>query len=246
MPTNNEENENITLTAQKTTVNEDMLITDNATSPLTIAPPAKVSSSENADGLSDPESDEPETNSLKDHQFDSLGDEDVKPNDSSKKNQLSGRFLNVEELFDVLQSGPASSSSIPQGVKENTYFLVENHENIEKRRQGKKSNFEDDCGAWSSKSSSTKKNLFHYAGESIKMVQLKNAQYCTKRLGEWVPLEPQPLEDEVMVMKRFYACLKRKPEYKKRVTWIEKVAKQMDFLVQEMLWLNTLASFPKL
>ena len=61
LPTN-EENENITLTAQKTTVNEDMLITDNATSPLTIATPAKVSSSENADGLSDPESDEPGTN----------------------------------------------------------------------------------------------------------------------------------------------------------------------------------------
>ena len=33
------------------------------------------------------------------------------------------------------------------------------------------------------------------------MVQLKNEQYCTKRLGEWVLLEPQPLEDEVMVMK---------------------------------------------
>ena len=48
------------------------------------------------------------------------------------------------------------------------------------------------------------------------MVQLKNKQYCTKRLGEWVPLEPQPLEDEVMVMKRFYTCLKRKPEYKKK------------------------------
>ena len=59
-----------------------MLITDNATSPLTIVPPAKVFSSENADGLSDPESGEPGTTSLKDHQFDSLGDEDVKPNDS--------------------------------------------------------------------------------------------------------------------------------------------------------------------
>ena len=84
-------------------------------------------------------------------------------------------------------------------------------------------------------------------GGSIKMVQLKNAQYCTKRLGEWVPLEPQPLEDEVMVMKRFYTCLKRKPEYKKRVTWIEEVAKQMDIsCAGNMLWLNTLASFPKL
>ena len=79
--------------------------------------------------------------------------------------------------FEVLQSGPASSSLIHQGVKENTYFLVENHENIEKRRQGKKSNFEDDCGAWSSKLLSMKKTLFHYAGGggggNIKMVQLK-------------------------------------------------------------------------
>ena len=135
--TNNEENENITLTAQKTTVNEDMLITDNTMSPLTIAPPAKVSSSENADGLSNPESDEPGTNSVKDHQFDCLGDENVKPNDSSKKNQLSRRFLNVEELFEVLQSSPASSWSIPQGVKENTYFLVENCKNIEKTGEEK-------------------------------------------------------------------------------------------------------------
>ena len=62
LPTNNEENEYIKLTGQKTTVNEEMLITDNATSPLTIGPPAKVSSSENADSLSDPESDEPGTN----------------------------------------------------------------------------------------------------------------------------------------------------------------------------------------
>ena len=73
-----------------------MLITDKVTSPSTIIPPAKVSSSENADGLSDPEFDEPGTSSVKDHQFDS--DEDVKPNDNPKKNQLSGRFPNVEEL----------------------------------------------------------------------------------------------------------------------------------------------------
>ena len=115
------------------------------------------------------------------------------------------------------------------------------------RRQGKKSNFEDDCGAWSSKSSSTKKIYSTTRGAgSIKMVQLKNKQYCTKRLGEWVPLEPQPLEDEVMVMKRFYTCLKRKPEYKKkRVTWIEKVAKEMDISCAGNAVVEYLGEFPK-
>ena len=31
-----------------------------------------------------------------------------------------------------------------------------------------------------------------------------------------MPLEPQPLEEEIMVMRRFYTCLKRDPRYKKK------------------------------
>ena len=76
------------------------------------------------------------------------------------------------------------------------------------------------------------------------MVHLKNGQYCTKRLREWVPLEPQPLEEEIMVMRRFYTCLKREPQYKKRVTWIEKIAAGMEVTCTEKAVVEYLGQFP--
>ena len=107
-----------------------------------------------------------------------------------------------------------------------------------------RSNFDDDCGAWLSKSSSTKKTLFYCVDQTFRMVQLKNGQYCTKRLGEWVPLEPQPLEEQIMVMRRFYTCLKRKPEYKKRVTWIETIGKGMNITCTDKAVVEYLGEFP--
>ena len=116
-------------------------------------------------------------------------------------NKLSGRFLDVEELCDILQGNSRSSSSILNGVKQNTYFVIRN---VEKRKQGKRSNFDNDCRAWLSKSSSTKKTLFYCVDQTFKMVQLKNGKYGTKQLREWMPLEPQPLEEEVMIMRRLF------------------------------------------
>ena len=59
-----------------------------------------------------------------------------------------------------------------------------------------------------------------------------------------MPLEPQPLEEEVMVMRRFYTCLKRKPDYKKRVAWIEKVAKGMDITCTGKAVVEYVGTFP--
>ena len=64
---------------------------------------------------------------------------DSKQDGVANKNKLSGRFLDVEELSDILQGDSVSSSLIPNGVKENTYFLIKNDKNVEKRKQGKRS-----------------------------------------------------------------------------------------------------------
>ena len=85
-----------------------------------------------------------------------------------------------------------------------------------------------------------KKTLFYSVGQTFKMVEMKNRQYCTRRLAKWVPLDPQPLEEAVMVMRRFYTSLKCKPDFRKRVLWIKQVAKGMDIT---KLWWNTLVSF---
>ena len=66
---------------------------------------------------------------------------------SIQNNLLNGRFLDAESLCELLQNGSVANLSIPKGIKEDVYFLIENNNNIKKRLCGEKSNFEDDCGA---------------------------------------------------------------------------------------------------
>ena len=110
--------------------------------------------------------------------------------------------------------------------------------------RGEISNFEDDCGVWNSKVSSTKKTVFHHVDGKFKVIEMKNGKYCTKIRKDWVPLEPQPLEDELMIMKRFYTSLKRKPDYKKRITWIEKMSSQMNVACHGKAVAEYLGVFP--
>ncbi len=109
---------------------------------------------------------------------------------------------------------------------------------------GQKSNFEDDCRAWISKSASTKKTIFHHYDGNYKWIELKNGEYCTMKKKEWVPLEPQPHDEDVVIMRRYYATLKRKPDYKKRVTWFEKASSQMDATCQDRAIVEYLGVFP--
>jgi hypothetical protein len=118
--------------------------------------------------------DKSETSSVNEAQFETQSSEtatttlrDSKQNGDPNRNKLSGRFLDVEELCEVLQGDSVNSSSIPNGVKENTYFLIKNDKNVEKRKQKMRSNFNDDCGAWLSKSSSTKKTLFYCVDQTV-------------------------------------------------------------------------------
>ena len=40
----------------------------------------------------------------------------------------------------------------------------------------------------------------------------------------FVPLEPQPQENEIMILKRYYATLQREKKYKKkRISWFEHI-----------------------
>ena len=171
-------------------------------------------------------------------------EEDEHPTSIVDNNKLNGRFLDVESLCQLLQNGPGVKLLIPKGIKEDTFFLIENQNNIRKRIRGERSNYEDDCGAWNSKSSSTKKTIFYHVHGKFKAIDMKNGKYCTMKLKDWVPLDPQPLEENVMVMKRFYTSLKRKPDYKKRVTWIEKVSSGLDITSQGKAVVEYLGVFP--
>ena len=147
-------------------------------------------------------------------------------NQGEPQQELHGRFLDVESLCEILESS-ATVPEIPVGLKENIFFVVKNEKNSQKRLNGGRSSFTDDCGVWTSKASSTKKTSFYHDGQRLKSTEQKSSQYCTRIKGQWVPLSPQPNDDDIVIMRRFYATLKRKEDFKKRVTWIEKTSSKM-------------------
>lgn len=61
---------------------------------------------------------------------------------------------------------------------------------------------------------------------SLKSVVYRNAQFCyEKQINKkktFVPLDPQPGSDQILVLNRHYPSLKSDPNYKKLVSWIEK------------------------
>ena len=79
----------------------------------------------------------------------------------------------MEEIIGVLQSTDTPLTRIPEGLKENAYFVVTNKDNLAKRDSGKCSEYYDDCGAWNSKDTSCPTNQFVSMGSTYKKVYFK-------------------------------------------------------------------------
>ena len=139
---------------------------------------------------------------------------------------LSGKFLDINEIIKLLLQKSGSCPSIPKGLKENVYFVIVNEKNKERRQYGKKSDFSDDCGVWmTSRGASPKTTYLVNDDQSLKKVFVRNGQYCFEKCVDkkrkYIPLDPQPSPDKLLVIQRYYASLQSSSSYKKRVTWIE-------------------------
>ena len=71
-----------------------------------------------------------------------------------------GKFLGIETVVTLLASSTIDDvkEKIPNGVKENVYFVVNNEENVQKRASKVKSEFFDDCGIWETSSGCSPKS----------------------------------------------------------------------------------------
>ena len=119
--------------------------------------------------------------------------------------------------------------TIPSGLKENVYFIVDNERSIDRKENGQKSAFCDDCGVWETDSGTSPKTpyLFNGKGELKKLYlrkkeggEINEKVYCferqVKKKRVYLPLDPQPKADEVVTVQRYYArlmlaCVKIKP-----------------------------------
>ena len=104
-------------------------------------------------------------------------------------------------------------------------LVIKNEKNIENRSQKQRSYFRDDCGVWNSACGATPKSSYLILpnGE-LKKIVWKNGAYCNERKVkgkyEYVPLNPQPADNELLLLHRYYMLLKTDKNYKKRVSWV--------------------------
>ena len=68
------------------------------------------------------------------------------------------QFLSLEMAIHLITNYEIHAvESVPRGIKENVYFLVENQQNINRWQAGKHCEFWDDCGSWNSTCGSSPK-----------------------------------------------------------------------------------------
>ena len=107
--------------------------------------------------------------------------------------------LQIEEIVTHLKGSTEADAleQVPDGPKENLFFMVDNQKNVERRSKGKQSEYFDDCGVWISKTTCTMKTvlLLDDSNNIIDRLYLKGEQYCIPKMvnkkRNLEPLTPQ-------------------------------------------------------
>ena len=109
--------------------------------------------------------------------------------------------------------------SIPNGLKNNVYFILDEKKNIERGTFGKASEYYDDCGAWDRNGKGTPTSYYRVKGEYVSLIKFNKAEvlYYTYKGQQ---LNPQPNPNEILIIKRYYLKLKANNGYERRITRI--------------------------
>ena len=139
-----------------------------------------------------------------------------------------GKFLDLEVALRTIYECTNPLKIIPMGKKENCYVIIDNTRNLERRQQGKRAEFADDCGTWDSATGCSPKYTFVVDQEChLTKVYLRNGLYCTQHTVQkklkYVPLEPQPSPASLLDVQRVYSQLKADRQYRRRITYITRM-----------------------
>ena len=76
------------------------------------------------------------------------------------------------------------TAELPRGLEENIGFLIDNANNFQRRKEGQKSEFCDDCGSWCNDASP--KTLYTMGDTNLKLVFRDQdcGLFCTRKNGE--------------------------------------------------------------
>jgi len=110
------------------------------------------------------------------------------------------------------------------GDKLDSYFLLSNNDNVQRRKAGRAHTFYD-YGAWDKKGGRI--SVYPYVTDSHGSVRhpfLIKKQYCFegKQNGcrMYDPLQRQPTSESVSMLTRYYIACGADADFRKRVTWL--------------------------
>nr|XP_039258759.1 uncharacterized protein LOC120335330 [Styela clava] len=136
--------------------------------------------------------------------------------------RVMGRFFTPEQLyFRVTDQSKVFSGRIPLGGKSNYAFFVNNSRGISNTR-----NFVvDDCGVWDSKKSGSIRSIYYIKNGKFCHIRQKMGKYFKQRVknGEKMQETIHLADDDLVVLYRYYSCLRRCPEFKRRVSWFDTI-----------------------
>ena len=138
-----------------------------------------------------------------------------------------GCFLETSHIFELLKTEQQTTEKIPDGTKENQFYLINNVANLQRRKNKQKSRFWDDCGAW--KWGPTTDRMFICDDNTRTEVTRKDSLYGIthvkqekgKRQTIFTPLTKQPLPHEVIHLHRAYVKHSLNKEYRRRISWTD-------------------------
>jgi len=109
--------------------------------------------------------------------------------------------------------------------KSDSYFLLSNDNNVQRRKAGRARTFYDDCGAWDKKGGRI--SVYPYVTDShgsVCRLFLIKKQYCFERKQNgcriYDPLQPQPTPESVSTLTRYYIACGDNADFRKRVMWL--------------------------
>ena len=151
-----------------------------------------------------------------------------------------GRWHKAENIYTLIKEKKYVHTEVPSGNKSNCYMLVDNKRNVERVKQNKKSKFYDDCGVWMSQKGRTVKSYYYLVEGNLVCCELKKDQYCVRKRKNgktsWVPLDPQPEPENIVVFTKYYATLKADPNFQNHVTFVYRAA---TIVCQTLLYMST-------
>jgi len=135
---------------------------------------------------------------------------------------LHGSFLAMKQCINLLDACSSGNvmPDIPQGPKDDSYYLVDQTANVARENRGECRIFRDDCGAWES----VRSNTYYYERATSRQLLFRRGVYCMRKNVDGkpsaVPLQPQPLECDVVTVHQYVSRLQRDVHYQRRVTRI--------------------------